>query len=161
MLLATIYDPLLWVLTAGRGGALRRATLAAGCVGLGDAVLDVGCGTGSLVVAARETTGPDARLVGMDTSASMRDRARRRCDRAGARVELVDGQAQQLPFPDASFDVVVFSLVMQAHPMLHGGVAATAPDFGALLSAGGLAEVTRGRSPFAALQFARGTRRDH
>lgn len=200
-MLATIYDPLVWVLCAGRERAVRRATLAAGGVGPGDAVLDVGCGTGALVVAARELTGPGVRVVGMDPSVPMLARARRRGNRAGVHVELVDGEAGELPFPEASFDVVMLSLVMhylspdqktqaagearrvlreggravvvdfgrshgtlgrlQAHLMLHGGVAANAPDLGALLSAAGLAEVSRQPSPIGALHIVRGTRRDH
>lgn len=112
MELATIYDPLARVLGLGREPALRRATLAAAGAAAGDHLLDVGCATGPLLVAARGLTGPGARLVGLDRSAAMLARARRRCDRAGVDAELVEGDAGQLPFPDASFDVVLLSLVM-------------------------------------------------
>lgn len=115
-MLATIYDPLVWALTAGRVGRLRRATLAAGGVGPGDDVLDAGCGSGALAVAARTTAGPHARVVGMDSSAPMRARARQRSDRAGANIELIEGRAEHLPFPDASFDVIVLSLVLHYLP---------------------------------------------
>jgi ubiquinone/menaquinone biosynthesis C-methylase UbiE len=112
MVLATVYDPLVRMLGAGREPALRRATLAAGGVSGGHDLLDVGCGTGALLVAAHEIAAPGARLVGLDRSAAMLAAARRRSDRAGAAVELVEGEATRLPFPDACFDVVFLSLVM-------------------------------------------------
>jgi ubiquinone/menaquinone biosynthesis C-methylase UbiE len=198
--LAMIYDPLVWVLSAGREGALRRATLAAGRIAAGDAVLDAACGTGRLAVAARAVVGSTAPVVGLDHSAAMRARARRRSDRAGADLEVTDGDVGRLPFPDARFDVVVLSLVLheltpdqaaraidearrvlrdggrvvvvdfvrshgamgrlRAHLMLHGAIAAGAPDLGALLAAGGLAQVSNVPSPIAALQIARGTHRE-
>ncbi|MEO3855520.1 class I SAM-dependent methyltransferase [Acrocarpospora sp. B8E8] len=49
---------------------------------------------------------------------------------------------------------------LRAHLMLHGGVAASAPDLGALLSAGEFTDVRTQRSPISALTIARGTRLD-
>lgn len=201
ILQVVFYDPLVWVLGLGRAKALRQATLGAAQVSPGDAVLDAGCGTGGLAVAARAVTGPTSRVVGMDSSVAMLARARRRSDRAQARVELVEGQVTRLPFPDGCFDVVMLSLVMhyltpdqatlaireagrvlreggrvvvvdfgrshgpldrlRAHLMLHGAVASRAPDLAALLSGGGLAEVSLQPGPLAALQIVRGTRHDH
>ena len=48
----------------------------------------------------------------------MRERARRRAARAAARVTVVDGRAEELPFPDASFDAAVsaFALCTVADP---------------------------------------------
>ncbi|MFC0040042.1 methyltransferase domain-containing protein [Actinomadura rayongensis] len=107
-MLASLYGPLVAVLTLGRAGSLRAATLAAAGVGPGDDVLDVGCATGQLTGAARAAVGEDARVTGLDASAAMLDRARARTGRA----EFVQGEAQRLPFPTASFDVVVLSLVL-------------------------------------------------
>lgn len=49
-------------------------------------------------------------LVGVDLSPRMLDIARKRATDAGRTVELCEGNAQQLPFPDASFDTVVCTL---------------------------------------------------
>jgi hypothetical protein len=47
---------------------------------------------------------------------------------------------------------------LRAYLLLHGGIAATAPGFAALLSDAGLTEVAEQPSPFGALQIVRGTR---
>ncbi len=69
-------------------------------------VLELGCGTGRIAM-------PVARagisLVGIDRSAAMLARARRRARRSrdGFRVRLVRGDIRHLPFPDASFGLVM------------------------------------------------------
>ena len=66
-------------------------------------VLDVGCGTGALseqLLAAL----PDCRLTGIDLSPAMVERAR---IRLAARAEVIEGDAERLPFHDESFDLVV------------------------------------------------------
>jgi ubiquinone/menaquinone biosynthesis C-methylase UbiE len=49
----------------------------------------------------------DVRLTGLEFSPAMMDHARRRADELGRDVELVEGDAQDLPFGDAAFDTVV------------------------------------------------------
>lgn len=66
------------------------------------AVLDVGCGPGAAVRAAAESV---ARAVGVDRSESMIAIARRRSERF-TNVEFVAAGAEDLPFPDSSFDRV-------------------------------------------------------
>lgn len=70
----------------------------------GEAVLDVGCGTGGDVVALAARVGPGGRAVGLDFSATMIAEARRRAADAGVTAEFVQGDAHHLDFPDASFD---------------------------------------------------------
>ncbi|MGZ8484940.1 MAG: class I SAM-dependent methyltransferase, partial [Candidatus Binatia bacterium] len=82
-------------------------------VGVQGEVLDVGCGTGSLTFAAAEFKGV-AKIVGLDASTAFIEYART-CN-ANARVCFETGNAQNLPFPDASFDRCISSLVISFIP---------------------------------------------
>ena len=81
----------------------------------GDAVLDVGCGTGSLAIEAGQAVGPAGSVVGIDPSPEMIGRAKRKARRL-ANVHFEIAPAQSLPFADASFDVVMSSLVLHQLP---------------------------------------------
>ncbi|HEX2128042.1 MAG TPA: methyltransferase domain-containing protein [Solirubrobacterales bacterium] len=70
----------------------------------GDDVLDVACGTGNASIPAAQAGG---RVTGLDLTPELFDGARRRAAAAGVELELVEGDAEDLPFDDASFDVVV------------------------------------------------------
>jgi SAM-dependent methyltransferase len=76
--------------------------LDAAAVQPGHAVLDVACGTGILARTAAERVGPRGRVVGVDISPGMLAVARR----LAPSIEWRDGDAHDLPFPDATFDVV-------------------------------------------------------
>ncbi len=78
-------------------GSLRRIDLA----GVRD-VLDVGCGTGTLLE--RATRAHPGRFAGLDLSLEMLEAARRKL---GARAGLVAGSAATLPFRSRAFDLVV------------------------------------------------------
>jgi SAM-dependent methyltransferase len=79
---------------------------------VGLAWLDVGCGTGALTEAVAASCAPE-RLAGVDSSAGFLDFARRRL---GARAELRQGDAQDLPFAASEFDRVVSGLVLNFVP---------------------------------------------
>jgi ubiquinone/menaquinone biosynthesis C-methylase UbiE len=66
-------------------------------------VLDVATGSGNAALAAARR-GCD--VTGVDYVPALLERARRRADAEGLPVEFVEGDAEALPFPDASFDVV-------------------------------------------------------
>jgi SAM-dependent methyltransferase len=68
-------------------------------------LLDVGTGTGGNVAIPAAQRG--ARVVGLDVTPELFERARRRADEAGVEVEWVEGDAQDLAFEDASFDRVI------------------------------------------------------
>jgi ubiquinone/menaquinone biosynthesis C-methylase UbiE len=70
----------------------------------GDRVLDIASGTGNAAVRAALAGG---RVVGLDLTPELFPSARRRAAEAGVEVELVEGDAEALPFADASFDVVL------------------------------------------------------
>jgi len=72
-------------------------------IGAGQRVLDVACGTGVLACTAAQRVGSTGAVVGLDANPEMLAVARRK----PVPVEWVDGRAEALPFPDASFDAVV------------------------------------------------------
>jgi SAM-dependent methyltransferase len=69
----------------------------------GQRVLDVACGTGVLTCTASQRVGQAGAVVGLDINPEMLAVARRK----PFAIEWVDGRAEALPFPDASFDAVV------------------------------------------------------
>jgi ubiquinone/menaquinone biosynthesis C-methylase UbiE len=73
-------------------------------------VLDVGCGTGNLLAALRAIF-PQAMLTGVDPSAELLDKARRRTELA--RVAFAEGAVEALPFAGGSFDCTLSLLVLQ------------------------------------------------
>ena len=115
------YDLLVSLIMFGREKALRRKMLRLARVGPGESVLDVGCGTGTLAIAAKRLVGPTGVVQGLDASPEMIDRARGKARRAGVDVVFREGVAQALPFPDAQFDVVLATMMLHhlprsAHP---------------------------------------------
>jgi len=91
---------------------LQRVCDAAG-LAPGAQVLDVGTGTGTLALAvARQLA--EGRVVGIDLTPPMLERATQNARRAGLadRIEFRCAPAEALPFPDASFDVVVSSIAL-------------------------------------------------
>ncbi len=71
----------------------------------GEALLDIGCGSGGDVRAMAGIVGPNGRAVGLDGSETMIAAARERSAGSSLPVEFVVGDAHRLDFPDSSFDV--------------------------------------------------------
>jgi demethylmenaquinone methyltransferase/2-methoxy-6-polyprenyl-1,4-benzoquinol methylase/phosphoethanolamine N-methyltransferase len=80
----------------------------------GERVLDVGCGPGTLALAAKERAGPDGEVYGIDAGAEMIEVARKKAAKAGSDVRFQTGLIEEIPFPDGYFDVV-FSTFMLHH----------------------------------------------
>ncbi|MBW8823642.1 MAG: class I SAM-dependent methyltransferase [Xanthomonadales bacterium] len=70
----------------------------------GENVLDVGCGTGVVAITAAQA---GARAKGLDLSPVLLADARRNAALINADIEFIEGDAEALPYPDASFDVVL------------------------------------------------------
>ena len=70
----------------------------------GDRVLDVACGTGVVAITAARR---GAEAEGLDLTPALLERARRNATLAGLSVSFREGDAEALPYPDASFDVVL------------------------------------------------------
>jgi ubiquinone/menaquinone biosynthesis C-methylase UbiE len=73
-------------------------------VSAGDRVLDVACGTGNATIQAAQAGGE---VTGLDLTPELLEGGRRRAAEAGVEIEWVEGDAEELPFADASFDVAV------------------------------------------------------
>jgi len=100
----------------GSEQALRQTTADLAQLQPGEAVLDVGCGTGTLALVAKEHVGVAGRVSGIDPSAQLLTRARHKAARRGLEINFQLGVIEQLPFPDQSFDVVLSTLMMHHLP---------------------------------------------
>ncbi|WP_395711189.1 class I SAM-dependent methyltransferase [Reyranella sp.] len=117
---AAIYDTQVEVLFTGAADIMRRRALtpiAQWMTGRNQRTLtglDVGCGTGRLLAFLHDAW-PGVRLSGVDLSAPYLAEARRLVGRT-ARVKLIEGAAERLPFDDASFDFAVSSFLLHELP---------------------------------------------
>jgi arsenite methyltransferase len=90
----------------------------------GDRVLDIGVGPGFLAAEMAAEVGVGGRVCGIDSSDSMLAIARTRAGQAGsAPIELKPGDANNLPYPDASFDVATATQVLEYVEDLPGALA--------------------------------------
>lgn len=97
----------------GRRGRVYRRIVSLAGVRPGDYVLDVGCSSGYLARKLAAAAGADGHVTGVDPSQAAIAYAQRRA--AGAMTFTV-GAAQDLPLPDASFDVVTCTLAIHHIP---------------------------------------------
>lgn len=107
--LTRFYDGVIGVVT--REARWRGALLDAAALAPGQRVLDVGCGTGSLLLAADRRV-PYLHLWGIDVDPAMLQQARRKATRAGAAMDLQVASATRLPYPHQTFDCVMSSLCL-------------------------------------------------
>lgn len=119
-----------------RARALRKAGLCEDMY-----LLDVACGTGSVIQCAQPLVGPSGTIVGLDPSVGMMQEIRRK----GLSASLTQGLAEHLPFRDASFDFVTMGYAIRHVPDLR----ATFAEFFRVLKPGGtllVLEISRPRS---------------
>jgi SAM-dependent methyltransferase len=83
----------------------------------GERVLDLGSGAGTDSLVAAQMVGEEGRVAGIDMTPEMLAKARAAAAELGAaNVEFVEGEAERLPFPDESFDVVISNGVVDLIP---------------------------------------------
>jgi ubiquinone/menaquinone biosynthesis C-methylase UbiE len=113
------YDLMLWwynVLSRGKWQELQRTITDLAQFQPGETVLDVGCGTGTLAIIAKQRVGVAGRVSGIDPGLKQITRARSKAGRAGLSIDFQVGVIEQLAFPDQSFDVVLSTFMMHVMP---------------------------------------------
>jgi|SRR5579884_3427157 len=127
-----LYDPV--VRFTVRERRFKRRLLDEAALRPGFRVLDLGCGTGTLAVMAKRRE-PGAIVYGVDGDPAAIALARRKITREKVDVQLHLALAQQLPYPDRSFDRVLSTLVL--HHLSHQGKAAALREVARVLVPGG------------------------
>jgi ubiquinone/menaquinone biosynthesis C-methylase UbiE len=112
---AWLYDVFVSFLMLGQQKKILRSTLAAAQIQPNDSILDVGCGPGTMALLAKSDH-PTVNVYGIDAGEEMIALAQQKATRQGTDIDFRLGLAQELPYPDASFDVVMNSLVMHHLP---------------------------------------------
>ena len=92
-----------------RDRAIKRHVLEHAALSPGEDVLDVGCGTGTLAVAAARAAA-GVKVTGLDADPAILARARRRASAEGLEIRFDEAMSTELPYADASFDVVLSTL---------------------------------------------------
>jgi ubiquinone/menaquinone biosynthesis C-methylase UbiE len=113
---ANHYDKVVSLLTLGRRKRLRSLTIALARIQPGERVLEVGCGTGDVAIAACAPAGPRGLVAGIDAGPEMIAVARAKAARAGVTVDFRLEPIEALSYADATFDVVLSSLMMHHLP---------------------------------------------
>jgi ubiquinone/menaquinone biosynthesis C-methylase UbiE len=110
------YDFLAWAMMLGRERIFREKVLDLARLQSGETVLDVGCGTGTLAIAARRRVGSAGVVYGIDASPEMLRRAGQKARDAGLHIVFQNDAIEALSFPNASFDVVLSTLMFHHLP---------------------------------------------
>jgi demethylmenaquinone methyltransferase / 2-methoxy-6-polyprenyl-1,4-benzoquinol methylase len=111
--LASRYDLLCEVLSMGQNRRWRRCMVGHAVADQPTRLLDVASGTAGVAVQVARRS--PARVLAYDLTLPMLRHGARRVEAAGLsdRIELVEGRAEELPFPDASFDALTFTYLLR------------------------------------------------
>jgi Methylase involved in ubiquinone/menaquinone biosynthesis len=112
---APYYDLAVNFTTLGHAGLLRKLTVDNALIQPGDSVLDVGCGTGEVILLAK-TRAKAGKAYGIDPAPEMIAVARKKAARKKLDIDFRVGVIESLPFPDSSIEVVTSSLMMHHLP---------------------------------------------
>jgi demethylmenaquinone methyltransferase/2-methoxy-6-polyprenyl-1,4-benzoquinol methylase len=122
--IARVYDLMNRLMTLGLDRRWRDFAARALALGPGQTALDIGTGTGDLALAVARRW-PETRVVGVDFTPEMLVRGREKVARLGLaeRIELRQGDGEQLGFPDNAFDACCSAFVVRNLADLSGGFA--------------------------------------
>ncbi len=105
--LTTIYDPVVRLTT--REATFKTALLRQANLQPGQRVLDLGCGTATLTIAAKQMQ-PQVTVTGLDGDPEILRRAKNKAAHAGVALNFDEAMSDRMPYADASFDCVLSSL---------------------------------------------------
>jgi ubiquinone/menaquinone biosynthesis C-methylase UbiE len=106
------YDSYMKKVTFGREHVLREETVNLAQVKAGDCVLEIGCGTGTLTLAAKRKAGASGKVFGIDVIPGMIELSQRKAAQAGEDITFQSGSIDDIPFPANQFDVVMCSFMI-------------------------------------------------
>jgi ubiquinone/menaquinone biosynthesis C-methylase UbiE len=106
------YDSYMRKVTFGRERILREETVSLAQVRPGDSVLEVGCGTGTLTLAAKRQAGSSGKVFGIDIIPGMIEVSQRKAAQAQEDITFKLGSIDNIPFPANQFDVVLCSFMI-------------------------------------------------
>jgi ubiquinone/menaquinone biosynthesis C-methylase UbiE len=106
------YDSYMRKATFGRERILRDMTISLAGVKAGDSVLEVGCGTGTLTLAAKRKAGPFGKVFGIDIIPGMIELSKQKAAQANEQITFQLGSIDDIPFPANHFDVVLCSFMI-------------------------------------------------
>jgi ubiquinone/menaquinone biosynthesis C-methylase UbiE len=101
---------------AALGTAKAQELVALAALQPGERVLDVACGTGVVARQAAQAVGPTGQVIGLDVNAGMLQVARTVAPPVGAPITWHEGSVMALPFPEATFDVVLCQWGLEFFP---------------------------------------------
>ena len=113
---AFAYDLLLRILWRGSERIYREKVVQLAGIGTGESVLDVGCGTGTLAIAAKRRVGPTGKVIGIDASPEMIARAGAKAAKAAIDIDFRATAAEALSFSDERFDAALSTTVLHCLP---------------------------------------------
>jgi arsenite methyltransferase len=88
-----------------------------GAIKEGESVLDVGCGAGVDTLVAARMVGPQGRVIGMDLIPEMLGRAQANLRKTAiGNVSFQESSAEEIPFPEGSFEAVISNGVFNLIP---------------------------------------------
>lgn len=112
------YDQMNNLISLGTQKSWRKRFLKELKVAPGDFALDLCCGTGDITIALAKQVGPSGNVIGLDFNQEMLDLAEQKIRQQNLQkeIQLKQGDAMHLPYPDQSFDIVTIGFGLRNVP---------------------------------------------
>jgi demethylmenaquinone methyltransferase/2-methoxy-6-polyprenyl-1,4-benzoquinol methylase/phosphoethanolamine N-methyltransferase len=111
-----LYGFIVWVITRGKELAFRKFIAELTELKQGESVLDVGCGTGTMTLLAKQYVGEAGKSCGIEPSLEMVAFARQKAKRQNILVDIHPGVIERINYPPQSFDAILCLIVMHHMP---------------------------------------------